>query len=220
MSPVRRFALQALLWLPLSFVLWLALAAFLVWPAVLIATPVLIGPLGDLVESVRLGGEMVDAAGRGTGWSGHLVQLGSKVRVLVPPGPDGPGGVGVLEPVLNPLVYGWSLPLFAGLAMATPLTGRRRLLQLAIAALVIWLAQAFGLVSEALKVLAFNSGPEGAAAVARVGIPPNVIAFCYQFGYLILPAVVPVALWIGLNQGFIHSLTRPGEPKAAPEGPS
>lgn len=220
MSPVRRFALQALLWLPLSFVLWLALASFLVWPAVLLATPVLTGPLGELVESVRLGGEMVDATGRGTGWGGHLVQLGSKVRVLVPPGPGGPGGVGVLEPVLNPLVYGWSLPLFVGLAMATPLTTRRRLLQLAIAALVIWVAQAFGLVAEALKVLGFNSGPEGAAAVARAGIPANVVAFCYQFGYLILPAVVPVALWIGLNPGFIRSLTQPGEPRPPADGPS
>src|SRR5690606_17293092 len=108
-------------------------------------------------------------------------------------GPDGPGGIGVLEPVLNPMVYGYALPLFGGLLMATPLSGARRALQLALALLVIWATQAFGIVAESLKALAFDSGAEGAAAVAGAGLAPNAIAFAYQFGYLILPAVVPVA---------------------------
>jgi hypothetical protein len=220
LNPVREFALKALLWLPLAFVIWFWAAAFWTWPAMLIAKPVLLGPFGDLFSGVSLGGEQLDAAGRVVARAGYLVRLATTVTVTVPAGPGGPGGVGILEPSINPMVYGYSMPLFFGLAMATPLSTRRRLLQVAVALVVIWLAQAFGMVAEALKVLAFEAGTEGAAAVAQAGVAPEAVALAYQFGYLILPAVVPVALWIGLNRDFIEVLTgRRGEPGGHGRGP-
>ena len=42
----------------------------------------------------------------------------------------------------------------------------------------------------------------------RAGLPLELIALCYQFGYLILPALVPAALWIVGNRRFIETLTR------------
>lgn len=213
LNPIREFGLKAVLWLPLAFVVWFWLAPLWVWPAFAMAKHVLLACWGDLFSSVGRGGELLDATGRVIGGADYLVHLGTTVRVVVAPGPDGPGGVGVLEPTINPLVYAYSLPLFGGLAMATPLSTRRRLLQLALAFGVIWIAQALGIVAEALKTLAFDSGREGAAAIAQAGLAPNAIAFAYQFGYLILPAVVPVALWIGLNRAFIDVLIRrDGEP--------
>ncbi|HEY0229856.1 MAG TPA: exosortase H-associated membrane protein [Dokdonella sp.] len=213
LSPIREFALKALLWLPLCFVIWFVLAPVWVQPAVLLAKQVLLGIWGDLFTAVAQGAEILDASGKVVGRAGYLVQLTTAVTVTVPAGPNGPGGVGVLEPTLNPMVYAYSLPLFSGLALATPLTTRRRLLQMLFAFVVIWIAQALGVVAESLKMVAFDSGAEGAAAVARAGLQPNVIALAYQFGYLILPAVVPVALWIGLNRDFIEALIRPaGEP--------
>lgn len=219
LNPIREFALKALLWLPLSFVLWFSLAPYLVWPAMLLAKPLLLGAWGEVFSAVSLGGEMHDAAGRIIARAGYLVSLTS-APVHIPAGADGTGGgVGVLEPTINPLVYGYSLPLFAGLAMATPVSGRRRSAQFALALAVIWLAQAFGIVAESLKTLAFDAGDTGAALVAQAGIAPDVIALAYQFGYLILPAVVPVALWIGLNRGFIDLLIRPhGEPVGGIQG--
>ncbi|NCT66787.1 MAG: hypothetical protein GXC76_03980 [Rhodanobacteraceae bacterium] len=220
-SPIREFALKALLWLPLSFVVWFWFAPVLVWPAMLLAKQVLLGMWGDLFTSMALGGEILDGSGRVVARAGYLVRLGTAVTVTVPPGPDGPGGVGVLEPTLNPMVYAYSLPLFSGLAMATPLSSRRRLVQMALAFALIWLCQAFGMVGEALKALAFDAGAEGAAAIASVGLPPDAIAFVYQFGYLILPAVVPAALWIGLNRDFIERLVRAGgEPAGGAGGQS
>lgn len=211
-NPIREFALKALLWLPLSFVLWFWFAPLLVWPAVLIAKPVLLGLWGDVFGAVSLGGELHDASGRILARAGYLVSLTS-VPVVIPAGADGPGGVGVLEPTINPMVYGYALPLFAGLAMATPVTARRRAAQFALALAVIWLAQGFGIVAESLKTLAFDAGDSGAALVANAGIAPDAVALAYQFGYLILPAVVPVALWIGLNRPFMECLIRPaGEP--------
>lgn len=221
LSPIREFGLKAVLWLPLSFVVWFWFAPLLVWPSMLLAKQVLIGHWGALFESIRLGGDVLDDAGRVVARAGYLVSLGTRVMVTVPASPSGPGGVGVLEPTLNPMVYAYSLPLFAGLVMATPLATRRRALQLAIALAVIWLCQAFGIVAESLKRLAFDAGAEGAVAIANAGLKPDAIALAYQFATLILPAVVPVALWIGLNRDFIERLVgRDGEPAAGREGQS
>ena len=200
LSPIREFGLKAVLWLPLAFVIWFWAAPLWVLPAMLIAKPVLLGHWGDLFESVRLGGELLDDAGRVLARESYLVSLGTRVVVVVD------GGTGVLEPTLNPMIYAWSLPLFGGLAMATPLSTGRRLAQLALALAVIWLAQAFGIVAESLKTLAFDAGPSGAAAIARAGLDRNAIALAYQSATLILPAIVPVALWIGMNRAFIESL--------------
>ena len=219
LSPIREFALKAVLWLPLAFVVWFWFAPFWVWPAMLLAKQVLLGIWGDLFSAVTLGGDVLDAGGRVIARAGHLVQLSTTVTVNVQAGPGSPGGIGVIEPTINPMVYAYSLPLFAGLAMATPLTTRRRLFQFAVALAVIWASQAFGIVAESLKTLAFDTGSEGAAAVARAGLAPNAIALAYQFGYLILPAVVPVALWIGLNRPFIEELVRrEGEPRGGERG--
>jgi hypothetical protein len=221
LSPIREFGLKAVLWLPLAFVVWFWFAPLWVWPAMLLAKQVLLGHWGALFESVRLGGEVVDDAGRVVARAGYLVSLGTRVMVTVPAGPAGPGGVGVLEPTLNPMVYAYSLPLFAGLAMATPLAPRRRALQITLALAVICLCQAFGIIAESLKRIAFDAGAEGAAAIARAGLEPDAIALAYQFASLILPAVVPVALWIGLNRDFIERLVGRGrEPAARLEGHS
>jgi hypothetical protein len=145
--------------------------------------------------------------------AGYLVRLGTRVTV------DVRGATGVLEPTLNPMVYAWSLPLFGGLAMATPLSTGRRMLQFALALAVIWLGQAFGIVAEALKTLAFDAGASGAAAVAQAGLDANAIALAYQFATLVLPAIVPVALWIGLNRAFIETLVGRGrEPRPGDRG--
>jgi hypothetical protein len=221
LSPIREFGLRALLWLPLAFVIWFWLAPFWVWPAVAIARQVLLGVWGNLFSGVTQGAELLDATGHVVARAGYLVQLTTTVMITVPAGPGGPGGVGVLEPTINPMIYAYALPLFGGLAMATPLSTSRRLLQFAIALALIWTTQAFGIVAESLKTLAFDAGSEGAAAVAHAGLAPNAIALAYQFGYLILPAVVSVALWIGLNRSFIETLVRPGgEPRGGVEGRS
>lgn len=205
-SPIRLFGLKALLWLPLAFFLWFLLAEALVWPVVRLAGAVLTTLWPMLFTEVTQSGATMEVA----------------TRVLVNQGGDGAAG-GIGELVLNqrPMIYGYSLPLFGGLAMATPIAARRRLIQFAIAFASIWLTQSFGVVAESLKLLGFDSGEAGAAAIMRAGIGADAIALAYQFGYLILPAVVPVALWLGLNRDFVQSLVHPVvEPAARPSGPS
>ena len=206
MSPIRGLGLRAVLWLPLSFFIWFAFASPLVWPVVQMAK------LGLLSIWPNLFSDVVQ--------NGHNMEVTTRLLVNQV-APDGRSGIGELVLVQNPLLYGYSLPLFSGLAMATPISIRRRLVQFAIALSVMWLAQAFGVIAESFKMLAFDSAAAGANAIVGAGIAPDSIALAYQFGYLILPAVMPVALWIGLNRAFIESLVHPvAEPAAGLPGPN
>ena len=213
LSPLRHFMLGALLWLPAAFFLWFWFASPLVWPVIHIAKLVLLNAWPSLITAVSQGGDLLDAQGHVLMHAGYLMQLSSGVLVNAA-APGEAARFGFLEPVVNPMIYGYSLPLLTGLVLATPLTRRQRVKQLAIGIPLIWLAQAFGVIAESLKSLGMDAGPEGAAAVVRAGLSLELIALCYQFGYLILPALVPAALWIVGNRAFIETLTRMprGEP--------
>ena len=209
MSPLQRFLLSALLWLPLAFLFWFWFAAPLVWPVIKIAGLVLLKTWPQLITAVTQGADLLDAQGRVLGHPGYLMQLSTSVMVNVAP-PGAAPKFGFIEPTVNPLVYGYSLPLLLGLVMATPLATRERVVQWSIGIPLIWLAQAFGTVSESLKVVAIDAGPLGAEAAQRAGLSPNLIALCYQFGYLILPALLPALFWIAANRRFIETLTGRG----------
>ena len=203
LSPLRRFILQAVLWLPLSFCLWAVFASPVIWPPAKISHAVLTHQLPDTVTKVEQ-----DKA---------RLEIETKLRTE----PDAQGRVGVIVLEATPMIYAWCLPLFAGLAMATPLSGRRRALQIAIAFPVLWLVVSWGAVFDVLYLLQFRAGPLGAAALIRNGWSQDGIALGYQFGYLILPAVTPVALWIVMNQRFLETLVGwRGEPGDEDDGPS
>ena len=204
---LKRFFLSALLWLPLMFFLWFWFAAPLVWPVVQLAKLALLKMWPQLFTAVSQGADLLDANGRVLGHPGYLMQLSTTVMVNVAPAGQAPR-FGLIEPTVNPMIYGYALPLFAGLVMATPLRALQRLLQCAVAFPLIWSAQAFGAVAESLKTVVIDAGPAGLAAAQRAELSPDVIALCYQFGYLILPSLVPALLWIALNHRFIDALTR------------
>ncbi len=221
LSPVREFAVKAVLWLPLAFVLWMAWAPLWVLPAMHLAKLALLGLWGGLFDNLTLGGELLDQAGRVVARASYLVTVSTRIQVTLAASGSHAGGVGLLEPTLNPMVYAWSLPLYVGLAMATPLTTARRAMQFAVAFAAIWCAQAFGIVAEALKTIAFESGAAGVEAIAQAHLEPNVIAVAYQFSVLILPAVLPVVLWVAFNRAYIEQLVRRGgEPSSPAEGHS
>ena len=216
LSALQRFFLGALLWLPLAFFLWFAFAAALAWPVIALARPLLLHGWPTLFTSIVQGADLLDSQGHVLAHPMYLMQIGSGVLVDVAPA-GAPARFGFVEPVVNPMVYGYALPLFLGLVLATPLTWRRRLAQVALGAVLICCAQAFGVVAESLKSVCLDAGPAGIEAAQRAGVSLEAIALCYQFGYLILPALLPAALWIVLNRSFIETLARPAgmEPAGA-----
>jgi hypothetical protein len=205
LSPLQRFLLAVLAWLPLCFFFWWWVSGVWLWVPVHLAAVVLTHGWPTLFEAVVQHGAEMEVA----------------TRVLVNAGPGMPGGAGQLLLTPNPLAYGYALPLYVALVLATPLEEDRRWRQLLLGVGAIWLAQAFGVVTECLKLLGFDSGDVGTAAIASAGLNREAIALCYQFGYLILPAVLPPVLWLGQNRPFIDSLTgRVAEPAADNQGHS
>jgi hypothetical protein len=204
LDPLREFALKALLWLPASFFVWFWFASPLAWPVVHAAGAVLTGGWPRLFEGVTLHGYLMDIAT-------HVV--------VNQPAADGRSGLGELVLTVNPMIYGYPLPLFAGLALATPMSAGKRSLQLAAALAAVWLGQLYGVVCETFKLLAFDAGAAGIHALAGGPISADGIALAYQFGYLILPAVLPIALWLALNRVFLgHLVGWDGEPRSGNRG--
>jgi hypothetical protein len=208
LSPLRRFLFSTLLWLPLAFFFWFEFAAPLVWPVIAMAKLVLLKAWPSLFTAVSQGADLLDAHGRVLGHPGYLMQISSGVLVNVAAAGQ-PAKFGFIEPVVNPMIYGYALPLFAGLVLATPLTRWQRTRQIALGCAVIWVAQAIGVVAESLKAVGLDAGQPGLDGLLRAGIPPDAVALAYQFGYLILPVLVPAVLWIVCNRPFIEELIRP-----------
>ncbi|HPF73841.1 MAG: hypothetical protein H7A20_12015 [Rhodanobacteraceae bacterium] len=185
-SPLRQFLLAALLWLPACFFLWAVLSSAVVWPAVRIGGWLLTVEVSQAIESIMQVGAQVEINTR------LITQVDGRAAQLVL--------------TSNPLIYAWCLPLFAGLVMATPIAASKRLKQFAIGLPILWLVASWGLFFDVVKLIMFNAGPMGQAVMQQAGWNADAVALGYQFGYLILPTVVPVALWIALNRHFLEAL--------------
>lgn len=191
-QPLKRFMWMGLLWLPAMFFVWLWFAEPLVWPVSRLAGWILLHSWSAVFDTVEQ--------------RGFLVEIATHVLVNQPDS-KGQLRMGALVLTANPLVYGYSLPLFCTLVTTTPLPGAKRILQIIIGMIVIEISQAFGVVAEALKLVAFDAGQQGVLAIAQNGLSKPVIGLIYQFGYLILPAIVPILLWTMFNNGFFEILT-------------
>ena len=203
---LKAFLLTAVLWLPLAFFLWFIVRSVVVYLPIKLAGAGLVGWMPSVVESVvqEFSNAVVttrfEAAGFAATPEGQVAMMGTDVDALM-------------------YCYGW--PILLALVMATPLTWRRTFLQLGIGLVVLVPAQAFGIAGEILLQLSYNFGDEVKAAVEAAGASQYLIAFWYQFGYLILPPIVPVVAWILMNRRFIESIAGPfREPLAAAGGPS
>ena len=178
---LKLFLLSAVLWLPLSFYFWFQWAGLFVAPVRLFAELALIGILGEQLRDLSQSGYLL------------LVEIYYQA-------PEG------ARLSINPMIYGYGLPVLAGLVIATPNSIKRRGLQILIGFIAIVLVQSWGSVAEVLKNLTFGLGPEGRLVMEQVGLSPTIVALLYQFGYLILPAVMPIALWILMNQRFFEGI--------------
>jgi hypothetical protein len=138
----------------------------------------------------------------------YLFQVQTRIPFTFPDGSTEPLGF-----IVNPLVYGYGLPLLFGLVMGTSQRLARKLLVLLSGYLVISLVQLWGSFWESLKTLVFGFGGEARVAVLDTGIPENLIALCYQLGVLIFPALAPVVVWLLGNWREVEAYTRSWQPR-------
>ena len=206
-SPLRRFMLAAVLWLPAAFFLWFWAKVMFSWPVIQIAKVALLHFWPGMFIDVIPGADEINPA-TGQLIAQHADWMQVNTNVIYNAVRDGAPKYAFFDFAINPMIYGYCVPLFGGLVMATPLEKWQRIAQIGIGLVVLWLTQAFGVVAEAFKVLGLQL-PEGTAKMHEMGYSLEAIALCYQFGYLILPPLVPAVLWILLNRPFIEELTRP-----------
>lgn len=227
LSPMKRFLLQSVLWLPAMFFVWVYYSSVFSLPATSVARAVLEHRFDDLFHAVYHGyphhlfaPDTQTTAPAGTPTEGaryrddHLLVLRFNERAMPPQmrAEKRASGAEPLVPV-NSMIYGYGLALIWGLIMATPLSARRRLLQMAIGWAAISAVQVFGLITNALVAAMLHLGDP---VIIAQGIHLNLLRGSYQFGYLILPAVVPVVLWVLMNRSAIEQLTaRRAEPGPA-----
>jgi hypothetical protein len=186
-NPVKEMFILAALYLPLGFFLWFFAASLLMVPTRLISGVLLTGFFPQVFIDIFQDGYVFEM-------SSHLEVRNPEDGQLMP-----------LVWVINPMIYAWGMALLFGLIMATPLSVGRRVIQMLIGFAVITLVTVWGVFWEAWRDLAFMLGPDVGAIVDEVALNPTMIALCYQLGYLMFPAVIPVATWILMNRDFIEN---------------
>jgi hypothetical protein len=183
-SQLPRFILLTLAWLPVTFVAWYFAAPVLLYPALALAEGVLRFGFADLVRTVGSDGST------------------AVVLTTLKPGQAAAGGVVSVD--VNLLLYSFGMPMFAALVLAAREARWPRVLVLGLAAMLPFVA--WGAVADFLRQVAITAGPAIASQTAFTQAQREVIAFAYQFGTLILPTVVPAAIWVLTHRGFLERL--------------
>jgi len=183
-SALTRFILAAIAWLPVTFGAWYLLGPVLLWPVRLLVQLICRVGLGDLVRGVEAGG--------------------SSMAFLTTLKPGEGLGAGFVSVDVNMLVYAFGMPLFAALTIAAREAKWWRTLAIGYAVMVPFVA--WGVLADFLKGIALVAPAAVASQAGFSGLQREMIAFAYQFGSLILPAVVPAVLWVLLHRAFLERL--------------
>jgi uncharacterized membrane protein len=185
---LTEFLILALLWMVFGFMLWYYLSVFHGAPVRILSSEILSHWLGSDFLGIVTNSEQR-----------YLFEVQTKVPFLFPDGSREALGF-----IVNPLIYGFGLPLMFGLVMASGTSFLKKVGILFIGYLCVMLTQVWGVVWQTLKMLAFDFGSDAHQVTQNAGIPDELIALCYQLGVLIFPPLVPVVLWVLANWTLIE----------------
>jgi hypothetical protein len=191
-NPLYSFLLKAALWLPVGVGLWYWKAEWFNGSAVMVSGWIMKLFFSSWVESVE--------------WSQRILSVATTLKFGISPGM--PEGEYALMLEVNPLTYGFGLPLFVALFLAGSEAINWR--KLVLGALLLIPFQAWGICFDLLKQVAVTAGP---VISEQTGFSPwkiEGIALGYQLGALILPALAPIGLWLAFNSSFIPMLVLEG----------
>ena len=172
----------AFLWMIFGFMLWYYLSAFHGIPVRMLSSKIL---------SMLLGNDFLNIIPNPD--RHYLFQVQTNIPFRFPD--------------VNPLIFGYGLPLLFGLVMASGVSFLRKLFILFSGYLAVMVIQVWGVVWQSLKMMAFNFGEDTHQVVMNAGISEELIALCYQLGVLIFPPLVPIILWVLANWTLIEQFT-------------
>ena len=181
----------ACLWMVFGFMLWYYLSAFHGIPVRMLSSKILSFVLGNDFLNIIPNPDRH-----------YLFQVQTNIPFQFPDGSREALGF-----IVNPLIYGFGLPLLFGLVMASGVSLLRKFAVLLGGYVVVMLIQVWGVVWQSLKMLAFNFGEDASQVVLDAGMSNELIALCYQLGVLILPPLVPIVVWVLANWALIEQFT-------------
>jgi hypothetical protein len=182
-----RFVLRVAAWLPLTFALWYLASPLLVWPVALLAE-VFARNAFDWVKNVEQ--------------TGALITFVTSIKPAVA---GDAAAKAVVSVESNALLFSFGLPMLAALILAAREPHRMRMLLIGFAVLVPF--QTFSVVADFLKNVAILAGPAVSSQTGFNAFQREVIAFCYQFGTLILPTVAPAIVWVLMHRRLLERLS-------------
>lgn len=196
LSPVTAFFLKVMAWMPVTFSLWYFSAEVGLWPVTKLVDGFLSFQIPHAIQSVTQ--------------VGHQIQVSVYLAVpdLTAQLSGGSAGGMVLEGkfLVNALKYGYCIPLFTALLLATPGLWWRKVKIWLMGLLILQLVQAWGVSFEVLKILLFDQGPQAPGMLGYGFLSLNGTGLAYQFGFLILPAVSPVVIWMAFHTDYLRDL--------------
>jgi hypothetical protein len=190
--PVLLFFIKVLAWLPVTFGVWYYMAIVATWPVTWLVDTLMTGLFPQVISAVRQVGYHLEVSVQ------YLVQAGMSGMPK--------GGVADLIFQVNPLMYGYCLPLYTALILASPSDEGQKWFRWLVGLCILQLVQVWGVSFHILKVLIFNLDPAVSGQLAFGTWGTNAVALGYQFGYLILPAVAPLVIWIAFHTDFIKQM--------------
>lgn len=178
-TSIRKFSASALLWLAFALAIWYPLREWMLLPAGWVAKEVMTAAFPAWVAGAEL--------------EGSTQVLLTHLRVWV-----AGGRVGELSPQAHGLVFAYGAPLLAALLLAS--RTRRLWWKLPSGLLVLVPFQAWGICFTWLMQVAALAGNETRDQTGFGPWASNLIAAGYQFGFLILPTLVPVLVWFAFER--------------------
>ena len=188
-SAVTGFLARTLLWFAAALTLWYLARDWVVVPPAWLAEHAMLRAFPEWV--------------RGADLAGQMQTLQTSLTVVAP---DGRIGEATVEAGLLKYCYGTAL--FVALLLASWPHGVGWKLPLGIAALVPF--QAFSICADWLLHVATRLGPSTAVQTGFGPVTTNLIGAAYQLGFLMLPTLVPVLLWLALDRKLVATVLLEG----------
>ncbi len=186
-SRLGKFLLTSIVALLVLIIPWYYLAPWLAVPVIAAA-----GELMQLTFGWATGYEQHDTVGT----------LLTTLHVFVPH--NGRMVMADMVPEVNYRTYGYGLALFWALLLAS--RSERMWAKMALGTVILVPSQAISMCFRWLREALLTSGTE---VWAQTGLPrwvAEVIAYGYQFGFLMLTPLMPVLLWAVLDQRFVRQV--------------
>jgi len=188
-NPLGRFVLRVVAWLPFTFFMWYFMATAITWPLTL------------LVEWVST--TLFPLAIASVDQPGHVLNVVTRFAMRTPA-----GDMALMTFDIDPLSYGYGMPLLTALIIATPGDEAQKWRRWGLGLLLLLLTQAWGVCFDIFTHLAMTMGDAVSQRMGFTDLQLEGIALGYQFGYLMLPPLAPVVIWILMHRDFIATLAQ------------